>query len=97
MVKRKANVSIDEWLEGGVSPPGTSPAATVAAEEGSCTLNIPTVEEGPVPAHIPAAEVIHGPVPAEPVTTPVVDVAAQEEGEDHWFWTLLEQAGYERW
>ena len=58
MVKKKTNVSIDEWLEGGVFPPGTSPTATVTAEEGSVTLNIPIAEERPITTHTPAAEVI---------------------------------------
>ena len=107
MVKRKASVSIDEWLGEGVFPPRTSITATVEAEGGSVTPNLPTAEEGPVTTHLPVAEVIPGPVPTaevirssvstEPVATPGANGATQGEGEDHWFWALLEQAGYERW
>ena len=42
MVKRNANVSIGEWLEGGVSLLGTSPTNNVMAEEEPTPSNIPT-------------------------------------------------------
>ena len=85
MVKKKANVSIDEWLEGGVFLLGTSPTTTV------------TAAEGPAPSNIPAAEVVPELVLVEPVTTPVANVAVPREEEANLFWTLLEQSGYERW
>ena len=91
MVKRKANVSIDEWLEGGVSIPGTSPTTTVTAEEEPTPSNIPTLP------NTPATEVVTESVPVEPVAIPVVNVAIPGEEEANWFWALLEQSGYERW
>ena len=97
MVKRKASVSIDEWLGEGVFPPRTSTTATVEVEGGSVTPNLPTAKEGHVTTHITVAEVIPGLVSTEHVATPGANVAAQGEGEDHWFWALLEQTGYERW
>ena len=100
-------MSIDEWLGEGVFPPRTSTTATVEVEGGSVTPNLPTAKEGHVtthitvaevrPGHVPAAEVIPGLVSTEHVATPSANVAAQGEGEDHWFWALLEQTGYERW
>ena len=83
--QRKANVSVDEWLEGGGSRLETTPVATAAAEER------PVLVGGPI------AEVAVAPVPAEPVVTAMTDVAAQGEEEDSWFWDLLELSGYERW
>lgn len=84
MVKRKANISIDEWLEGGVSTPETSQATAAAAKEESAQT------------HGPAAEVAPEPAPAEPVIVAVADVAVQGEEESNWFWVLLEQSVYER-
>ena len=85
MVKRKANVSIDEWLEGGGSRPETNQAGAAAAEEKPARINELD------------AEVVPKPIPAESVATAAADVAVQGEEEAHWFWDLLEQSGYERW
>ena len=97
MVKRKANVSIDEWLEGGVSIPGTSPTTTITAEEEPTPSNIPAPANIPVLPNTPATEVVTESVPVEPVAIPVANVAIPGEEEANWFWALLEQSGYERW
>ncbi len=85
MVKRKPNVSIDEWLEEGGSRLETNQSVAAVAEE------------RPVQVDEPVAEVVIDPIPAEPVATAAADVAVQGEEEDSWFWDLLELSGYERW
>lgn len=47
MVKRKANISIDEWLEGGVSTPETSQAIAAAAKEESAQTHGLAAEVAP--------------------------------------------------
>ena len=85
MVKRKAEISIEEWLgERGIqldSQPGVTPAA----------------DEGPVSAEIPAAPVLPEPATAEPVDPAQADVAAPGSREAEWFWEMLEAAGYKTW
>lgn len=85
MVKRKANVSIDEWLAEGWSRSETT--QVVAA----------IVEGGPVYVTEPVAEVIIEPTPVEPVATVTGEVVAQGEDESSWFWELLALSGYEIW
>ena len=94
MVKRKAAVSIDEWLGGGTSIPLDSPTATVAAKGNPAASSDPTVE---VTFSISTPEVSNESVPAGPVTVPAAEVVVSVEDEDHWFWALLEKVGYERW
>ena len=94
MVKRKAEVSIDEWLTGGTPIPVDSSTATVAAEVKLLAPRDPTVE---VASTNPAREAATVPVSAEPVIAPVTKGAVSIEDEGHWFWALLEESGYERW
>ena len=100
MVKRKANVSIDDWLEEGVSLPRTSPVATITVEEGPAPAGppihapIPAPSSPPAAPHTPANEVTAGSVP---VATMGDDVAVNQEEVAEWFWNLLAQSGYERW
>ena len=94
MVKRKADVSIDEWLGGGTSLPVANQAATIAAEEKPASSSDPTAE---VTSNSLTAEVVTAPVPTGPVIAPVTDVAVSVEDEGHWFWALLEESGYKRW
>ena len=85
MVKRKAEVSIDEWLgERGIQP-DNHPGITAVAEEGSTRVDTPV------------ATVLAEPATAEPVNQAQADVAAPGGEEAEWFWELLEVAGYERW
>ena len=85
MVKRKAEVSIDEWLGKRGIQPDSHPGITVAAEE------------GPTRVDIPVATVLVEPATTEPVNQATADVAAPVGEETEWFWELLEAAGYERW
>ena len=94
MVKRKAEVSLEEWLREGPSSPETGPTATVAAEGTPSASNNPTVEAN---RPIPTPEVPTEPVPAGPVTAPAAERGVSVEDKDHWFWVLLEESGYERW
>ena len=89
MVKRKAEVSIDEWLGGRTSIPVDSPTAAVPVEGNPTTSNDPTVE---VTFPITAPEASTESVPAEPVTRPTAEVVVSVEDARHWFWTLLEEA-----
>ena len=85
MVKRKAEINIEEWLgERGIQP-DSRPGITAAAEE------------GPAKVDIPAAPVLAEPATAEPVNQAHADVVAPGGKEAEWFWELLEAAGYERW
>ena len=85
MVKRKADISLDEWLERGTIAPVTT------HEEVAAT----TIE--PARANCPTAEAVPQTVPVEPVTATGVDSTDRGEGAEEWFWALLESAGYERW
>lgn len=85
MVKRKANVSLDEWLAKRYSHAETTQGVVAA------------VEEEPVYVTEPVAEVIIEPTPVEPVATVTGEVAAQGEDNSSWFWELLALSGYERW
>ena len=85
MVKRKAEVSIDEWLGERGAQPDNYPEITIAAEEGPTRVDTPVATAVTEPAHV------------EPVNQATTDVAAPIEEEAGWFWELLEAAGYERW
>ena len=94
MVKRKAEISVDAWLGGGPSITVTSPTATVAAEGNPAASIDPTVAATFTSS---TPEVLVGTVPTQPVSGPVAERVVSLEDEDHWFWALLEAAGYERW
>ncbi len=85
MVKRKADIGLDEWLERGTAIPGAS------------HTNVAAATESPVKANCPTAEAVPQTVPVEPVTATGVDSTDRGEGAEVWFWALLESAGYERW
>lgn len=85
MVKRKVDMSLDEWLERGVVSSHTSHVHTKATME-SRTLDQPsTVSEAQTE------------VKAQLATGGPADVAESEGDNSNWFWLLLEQSGYERW
>lgn len=94
MVKRKASVSIDEWLGEGTPLPAANQSVVVAAEAKPVPPNDPTAE---VVSHSLIAEVVIESAPAGLVVAPTLDVAASVEDEGHWFWALLAEVGYERW
>ena len=85
MVKRKADISLDEWLERGTAIPGAS------------HTNVAAATESPVKANCPTAEAVPHTVTVEPVTTTCSGSTDQGEGAAEWFWALLELSGYERW
>ena len=85
MVKRKAEVSIDEWLGERGTQPDNCPEITVVAGGGPTRVNTPV------------ATAVTGPAPVEPVNQAAADVATPVEEEARWFWELLEAAGYEIW
>lgn len=81
--KRKAETSLDEWLEEG----------TLYAEAMQVRQAAIPVEEvlEPLPTVVKAS--------ATEETPSVPTVSAEVTGQDstEWFWALLEQARYERW
>lgn len=97
MVKRKAEISLDEWLVQsarlGSPPTKETTEAPTAQSHAQC----------PTPEKAPSDFETHQPIAAEPRVIPTTegDEKAQvtrAEGEAHeWFWKLLEQAGFERW
>ncbi len=85
MVKRKAEVCIDEWLrERGTQTVHCSEIAAVA-------------EESPAIVDQPCTTAVTEPVPVEPVNQVAAEVAPPVEEEAGWFWELLRAAGYEVW
>ena len=94
MVKRKAEVSVDEWLRGGTPIPVDNSTVAVAVEVKPLASIYPTVE---VASINPATEAATVTAPAEPVIAPVTEGAVSIEDEAHWFWALLEASGYEQW
>ena len=84
MVKRKAAISLDEWLvERRVVLEVQQPEAGVAT--GPC-IN----PHSPVAKTVPPQEV------NELITGFPAEVDITEEEAANWFWSLLEQAGFER-
>ena len=103
MVKRKANVSLEDWLGERASPSITNNAPTVTVEEERvpATVLVPVPisvsASSPVAPNVSASKVTAGSVPAEPVAPTSDDVAVDHEEAAEWFWNLLAQAGYELW
>ena len=73
MVKRKADISLDEWLERGTAVPKTVQPDILAAIEEPVTTNCPIAEAASIP------------LPTEPVITPSVDPTDQSEAAAEWF------------
>ena len=85
MVKRKAEVSIDEWLRERGTQPDNCPEITAAAE------GVPTRVDTPVATAVTESS------PVELVSQAAADVATPIEEEAGWFWELLKAVGYEVW
>ena len=85
MVKRKAEISLDEWLEW----------APVPSEVIDTSTNAAANSEVPKPNSTTATSLSEVKVEAA-VNTPA-DVAPTESDTHEWFWLLLKQSGYERW
>lgn len=83
MTKRKAEISLDEWLGKGV----LSAEASKAIPTASTTEGVTESTTGAV----------RSPLNEEAVAVPtaMVDVAERDAAE--WFWELLAQSGYEWW
>ena len=103
MVKRKADISLDEWLAQSVGATGSIPNHTAAAPTEQTVNQVPTVVEispGAGTTQVAITEpVVESAQVAEPapVAEDRCDVAGRESEAAEWFWLLLEQAGYERW
>ena len=85
MVKRKAEVSIDEWLGEGHTQSDNHRETPAAAEN--------RLE----PTATPVAPVVVNPVPVGPVVPVPADEVATVDEAAVWFWELLESCGYRRW
>lgn len=86
MVKRKASISLDEWLERGEVTSVRKGHSLVGARRGEETH-----------PNCPTAEALTKGVTGEQVPGTLVDGASHVDDESNWFWLILEQAGYERW
>ena len=85
MVKRKATKSLDEWLsEGKFASAAKQPGSEIAIEP--CTT-FPS----------PTAEIAQPQVASEPPAVGIAEGDITENEAASWFWSLLEQAGYECW
>lgn len=97
MVKRKAEISLVEWLVQGVRRPKPTTAKTTKAPVGQPhnqgTSLVETASEARA-AQSATAKLAVGPLPVD--SDPSRVTGAKGEAHD-WFWLLLEQAGYERW
>ena len=85
MVKRKAEVDLEEWLR--LVP------ATLRVEAASI---VPTASEV-VPNQVPTTTVSSVGRGTGVELNPPADVANNQDDTSEWFWLLLEQSGYERW
>ena len=103
MVKRKANVHIEDWLGERASPSLTANGPTVTVEKELVPATVPVPSPTSLPAsppatpNVPASEVTAGTEPAEPVAPTGDDVASNHEEAAEWFWGLLAEACYELW
>ena len=91
MVKRKANVHIEDWLGERGSPSLTANGPTVTVGKGLVPATVPVPFPTPVAAGPPvtpndlASEVKTGTEPAEPVIPTGDDVASNHEEAARWF------------
>ena len=93
MVKHKAGVSLDEWLEQGailVETSTTKKADVPVEQPGTSNFAITSLDSGSHAEQPAAAELVAGPLLAEGNQSQVTESEAHA-----WFWSLLEQAGYE--
>lgn len=97
MVKRKAEISLDEWLVQSVRLGGqttTKTAETPADQPHTQGPALVETSSESKPEQLAAAELTVGPTTVEGDQPHVTGA----EGEAHdWFWRFLEQAGFERW
>lgn len=85
MVKRKADIGLEEWLTLGADPSEVREASTAAAKHEGVQDPISTDDSGTPEAKAEVAAV-----------TPT-DETQIESDIANWFWLLLERAGYEIW
>ena len=92
MVKKKANVHIEDWLGERASPSLTANGPTVPVPS---PISVPA--SPPVAPNVSASEVTAGSEPAEPVAPTGDDMATNHKEAAEWLWGLLAEAGYELW
>ena len=85
MVERKAAKSLDEWLSEGEFGSAAKQPGTEIAPKPFTTFPPPT------------AEIAQPQVASEPPAVVTVEVDTTEADAASWFWSLLEQSGYEHW
>ena len=100
MVKRKASISVDEWLERGraiseVAPPAEAAAGHETGESSQQSTEVAAATSAREPTVLPtqpSAEVAAttGTGGQVPVTT--TDLVEPVEGAADWFWALLAQS-----
>lgn len=85
MARKKAEISLNEWLKRGVGSSEMNQAKAADTKGEQTATPCPTVTEGPTEVKV------------EPVAVTSADVAGPKDGGVEWFWLLLEQSDYERW
>ena len=97
MVKRKAAISLDEWLIQSARLEATTTPETAKSPSD------PSYKPAPVLGETSSESEPQLPAAAEPVVSPPkgegeqVHVTVTDEEAHEWFWRLLEQACFERW
>ena len=82
MVKRKADIGLDEWLRLELALARIEAARTTAVESEVVPTPTQTTEVSPA---------------KEEAGVIVAEVTSHHEDPSEWFWLLLEQSGHERW
>ena len=85
MVKKKAEIDLDEWLR-------WVPALARMED----TLATPAEIEM-VPNTTPVAKISTANVEAGAATSQLAGTSSSKEEDNEWFWVLLELSGHERW
>ena len=95
MVKRKAAISIDEWLSRATVNPADSHLTATTSTEGLAAANrFPSEVVGPTLTGEPG---VNPTLTGSPIPTVAEDRSRKREDNSEWFWVLLEHARYERW
>lgn len=85
MIKKKADIGLDEWLR--LEP------ALARVEDARTTAVESEVGSNPTPAN----EVSPTREETDVAASLAAEVASNQDDPSEWFWVLLEQSGHERW
>ena len=97
MVKRKAAIILDEWLGQGARLVGSTTTNTAEAPVEQPRHLDSTIIETNSEAQTEQLDVVELVVEPLPVEGNQLQVTEVESEAHAWLWSILEQAGYERW